>query len=125
MISRGPGTETGSGNDWVQIEAIEEINEPDIQITAIRVRPSNNPLNSKSDTTHFFDSQATSTFVAKRENSKVIAGVYGRNEKPNTENESLVDKVRNTVIALGAIAGFSKLQWKSLISGLIKKDEVL
>ena len=115
----GPDGEEG---DWVRIEAIEERTEPDCQMTAIRVRPAENPLSAKGETAHFFGEEATSTFVAKQQGGKVTAAVYGRNEKPNTERESLGDKIRNAVIALGAMVGFSKLQWKSLVTGLVNKD---
>jgi hypothetical protein len=49
--------------------------------------------------------------------------VYGRNEKPNTDTETLSDKARNAAVAGGAITGFSKLQWKSLVNGLVKKED--
>jgi hypothetical protein len=114
----GPGSITGQGSDWVEIEAIEE-NE---DCTGIRVRPATNPTNERKDVAHFFNEAATSSFVVKRENKKVTAGVYGRNEKPNTNTETLIDKIRNATMAAGAISGFSKLQWKSLVNGLIKKD---
>jgi hypothetical protein len=114
----GPGTITGEGNDWVQIEAIEE----DKNCIGIRVRPATNPNNERKDVAHFFHEEATSSFIVKKEGRKVIAGVYGRNEKPNTNTEALVDKIRNTTIASGAISGLSKLQWKSLVNGLVKKD---
>lgn len=114
----GPGTVTGEGNDWVQIEAIEE----EENRIGIRVRPATNPTNEPTDVAHFFDEDATSSFLVKREGKKVTAGVYGRNEKPNTDTETVVDKVRNAAIAAGAISGFSKLQWKSLVNGLVKKD---
>jgi hypothetical protein len=48
--------------------------------------------------------------------------VYGRNEKPNTKAETAVDKARNTAVATGAISGFAKLQWKSLVNGLVNKE---
>jgi len=114
----GPGTVTGEGNDWVQIEEIEE----DDNFIGIRVRPATNPTNDRKDVAHFFDEESTSSFLAKREGKRVTAGVYGRNEKPNTDTETVVDKVRNAAIATGAISGFSKLQWKSLVNGLVKKD---
>lgn len=112
----GPGTITGEGNDWVQIEEITE----DENCIGIRVRPATNPTNERKDVAHFFDETATSSFIVKREKNKVIAGVYGRNEKPNTNTETVVDKIRNATIATGAISGFSKLQWKSLVNGLVK-----
>ena len=114
----GPSTIIGEGNDWVQIEAIEE----EENCIGIRVRPATNPTNERTDVAHFFDEEATSSFLVKREGKKVTAGVYGRNEKPNTNTETIVDNVRNAAIATGAISGFSKLQWKSLVNGLVKKE---
>jgi hypothetical protein len=114
----GPGTDTGEGHDWVQVETIEE----DKDSIGIRVRPVSNPTNDRKDVAHFFSEDATSTFIVKREGKKITAGVYGRNEKPNTNTETLKDKLRNAAIATGAISGFSKLQWKSLVNGLVKKE---
>lgn len=102
----------------MQIEAIEE----EENCIGIRVRPATNPTNDRKDVAHFFDEETTSSFLVKREGKKVTVGVYGRNEKPNTNTETVVDKLRNAAIAAGAISGFSKLQWKSLVNGLVKKD---
>lgn len=117
----GPGPATGDGYDWVQIETIEETKEGDSEVIAMRVRPATNPNNEQQDIAHFFSDEATSCFMVKRENTKVIAGVYGRNEKPNTGAEKTIDKVRNSTVATGAVTAFSKLQWKSLVNGLVKK----
>jgi hypothetical protein len=113
----GPGNITGEGHDWVQIESIEDKDDH----LGMRVRPATNPLNERNDVAHFFDENATSTFMVRKEGNKVIAGVYGRNEKPNTKTETLTDKVRNTAVAAGAVTIFSKLQWKALVNGLIQK----
>ena len=113
-----PGTITGEGNDWVRIEAIEE----EENCAGIRVRPATNPTNDRTDVAHFFDNSATSSFIVRREGNKITAGIYGRNERPNTDTEKVLDKIRNAAIATGAISGFSKLQWKSLVNGLINKD---
>ena len=117
----GPGSLTGDGYDWVQVEAIEEKEDKNQQNIALLVRPATNPGNDHKDVAHFFSDEATSCFMVKRENDTVTAGVYGRNEKPNTAAETLVDKARNTAIATGAITGFAKLQWKSSVNGLVKK----
>lgn len=117
----GPGTVTGEGYDWVQVEKIDEENNREDQFI-IRVRPAPSPVNTKEDVAHFFTDEATSSFVVKRVRNKVIAGVYGRNEKPNTEAENVLDKIRNAVVASGAITAFSKLQWKSLVDGLISEE---
>lgn len=112
-----PGTKTGEGHDWVQLEEIQETSDS----IAMLVRPAPNPLNDKEEVAHFFTDDATSSFIVKRENNRVIAGVYGRNEKPNTDQEKFSDKIRNAAVAAGAISGFSKLQWKSLVNGLVKQ----
>jgi hypothetical protein len=114
-----PGNATGDGFDWVRIEDIEE----KADMLAIRVRPASNPQNEDPSIAHFFSGEATSSFMVRREGNKVLAGVYGRNEKPNTETESLKDKIRNAAIATGAIGGFAKLQWKSLVNGLLERDK--
>src|SRR5215203_850113 len=119
----GPGPATGDGYDWVKVEAIEETKKENEQTIAMRVRPATNPTNDRKDVAHFFSDDATSCFMVKRENNKVTAAVYGRNEKPNTDTETAADKARNAAIATGAITGFSKLQWKSLVNGLVKKED--
>jgi hypothetical protein len=115
-----PGSMTGDGYDWVKVEEIEEGRGDDGIFTAIRVRPATNPLNQKEDVAHFFTDDATSSFIVKQLGKKVIAGVYGRNEKPNTDADAIIDKARNTAIAAGAMSGFAKLQWKNLVNGLLK-----
>jgi len=117
----GPGTQTGDGYDWVRIEAVEETDEGAVQCLIMRVRPASSPQNSNPDVAHFFSDAATSNFMAKREGTTVTAAVYGRNEKPNIAAEKLVDKARNAAVATGAVGGFSKLQWKSLVNGFVKK----
>ncbi|HEX2606987.1 MAG TPA: hypothetical protein VHK91_06390 [Flavisolibacter sp.] len=115
----GPGSLSGEGFDWVRIEAIET-SESDSLFTAIQVRPATNPLNERKDVAHFFSDEATSSFIVRLIDCQVIAGVYGRNEKPNVKAETLLDKARHTAIATGAVSGLSKLQWKSLVNGLVK-----
>jgi hypothetical protein len=114
----GPGSITGEGNDWVKIESIQE----DENYIGIRVRPASNPTNERKDIAHFFNDNSTSSFIIKKEGKKITAGVYGRNEKPNTKTETVADKIRNATVATGAISGFSKLQWKSLVNGLIERN---
>jgi hypothetical protein len=116
----GPGTVTGDGFDWVRIEAIEKVENPDEESVLIRVRPATNPQNERHDTAHFFTEEATSNFVVRRQGLVVKAEVHGRNEKPNVKAETIVDKTRNAAVATGAITAFSKLQWKSLVNGLVK-----
>jgi len=118
----GPGSASGEGYDWVKVEAVETNNTADSQWTAIRVRPATNPLNDNKDVAHFFSDETTSTFIVWQEGMKVTAAVYGRNEKPNTDTQASIDTIRNSAIAAGAISGFSKVQWKSLVNGLVAKE---
>ncbi len=119
----GPGTATGEGYDWVQVESIKEIKNDDDECVVVTVRPATNPTNDRNDVAHFFSEDATSSFIVKREGNIITAGVHGRNEKPNTNAETVADKARNLMVGLGAAAAFSKLQWKSLVNGLVKKED--
>ena len=118
----GPGPVTGDGYDWVRVETIEEQDTPEMEEVAVQVRPATNPNNDMPDVAHFFSEEASSCFIVRREGNSVTAAVHGRNEKPNTHAEKLVDKARNAAVATGAVTAFSKLQWKSLVTGLLKRS---
>jgi hypothetical protein len=116
-----PVSNAGDGYDWVFIEHIEEINDPskDYDSISIRVRPTNNPETKGENVAHFFTEQSTSSFTVERKNNLLSAAVYGRNEVPNTKTENITDKIRNTVVGIGAIAGLSNVQWNGLVKGLL------
>lgn len=118
----GPGSKTGTGYDWVRIKKIlhEKDEQRDYEATVIHVSPADNPRNNSSKTAHFFDKKASSTFLVTREKNVVTAEIHGRNEKPNTDPDSPIDVIRNTFIAIAAILGFSKFQWKQLAKGLLR-----
>lgn len=120
----GPGNKSGEGYDWVRIEKIESISDESesLEFVAIKVRPCPSPVNEELSTAHFFKNIATSTFVVKRINSTISAEVHGRNEETNTDTPDVSDKIRNFIVGLGAMLGFSKVQWKSLVDGLIKMN---
>ena len=113
---------SGDGFDWVIVEEMEEESSPHVESIFLRVRPSEDPTENSTTTTHFFCEKATSNFIIKREHNKVSAEVHGRNEEPNTEEVSTIEKVRNFLVAVGGIIGGSKFQWKSLTEGLIKNE---
>lgn len=120
-----PGSVTGEGNDWVRITKIEDQSDPDGQeeFVAIHVHPSKNPQNQDKEVAHFFKGEATSIFLVKREGKTVSAEVHGRNETPNIEEPGIVDTVRNAVVALGAMLGFSEMQWSRLVKGIVAKPQ--
>ena len=116
----GPGSKEGDGYDWVLVEELKEINMGSLQSVGFRVRPTENPFGEKNETSHFYSKEATSSFIICRENSKLISWIIDRNLLPNTESGSLVDKVRDVVVGVSAIAGLSKVQWQQLADGLIE-----
>ncbi len=118
-----PDNSEGEGYDWVRIEEIDDRSDPvgDSEAYAIRVRPAQNPQKGSEDTAHFFKDTATSSFSVERDGNEVTASVHGRNELPNTEAEGIVDKIRNAVVAVGAMLGLSTPQWKSLVKGLLER----
>ncbi|MBA2563010.1 MAG: hypothetical protein H0V14_08875 [Chitinophagaceae bacterium] len=121
----GPGSAAGEGYDWVKVEEIADKTNPeaDEESFSMRVRPSIDPNNESTDVAHFFTDESTSTFVISRKGNTITASVFGRNEKPNTDTKKVVDKIRNAAIGSTAIAGISKIQWASLVKGLLT-DEV-
>lgn len=114
---------TGDGYDWVQVEKFEKEESESSECLYIRVRPTSDPTKPEDTTAHFFDSKATSNFLIKREGKKISAEVHGRNEIPNTENLNVIEKIRNSLVAVGGMIAGSKFQWKSLTEGLIKHEE--
>lgn len=119
----GPGTSAGDGYDWVQVENITENVEPGAdESMSVTLKASPNPNKPGEGTAHFFKDGATSTFIIKRKGNTVIASYHGRNETPNIKEKGLGDKIRNTIVAAGALAGISELQWKALIKGFLQKE---
>ncbi|MGZ8509767.1 MAG: hypothetical protein ACXWV1_05880 [Chitinophagaceae bacterium] len=116
----GPGSSAGQGYDWVRVEMIEDnpATDTDKEWSMIKVRPSEDPVKQEG-VAHFFEDQATSSFIVTREDTKLSAEVHGRNEKPNKKSKKLTDKIRNTVIGTLATAGIGKIQWEKLVKGLL------
>ncbi len=118
----GPGSESGEGFDWVQIEEVESTSSPDGERFGFRVRPTDNPQNRKDDVAHFYSEMSTSSFVIERKNNKVTASVHDRNTKPNTDADTAIDKIRDAVVGAAGVATFSKIQWKKLTDGLVSRE---
>ena len=117
----GPGSKSGEGYDWVHVESVEETTQPTIESVGIRVRPAPNPQNEKEEIAHFYSGQSTSNFIVTREGNTITASVYDRNTSTNEEAENMTDRLRNSTIGAGAISLFSKIQWKALVEGLLKR----
>ena len=117
----GPGSIAGEGYDWVKVEDLNTVSEAETESLGIRVRPASNPQNDSKEIAHFYSEDSTSNFTVTREGNKITAGIYDRNIKPNKDANS-VDKSRDALVGLGAIAGFSKFQWNKLAKGLLEKE---
>jgi hypothetical protein len=117
----GPGSKSGEGYDWVRVESVEETEQPHVHSVGIRVRPASNPQNNDDEVAHFYSKQSTSNFIVTREGRRVTASVYDRNTSTNEESGNVADAIRNTTVGAGAIAIFSKIQWKSLVEGLLRR----
>lgn len=120
-IPMAPASTKGNGYDWVKVEKVESATNPHHEWIAIRVRPSSVPFLLSQKPAHFFSEDASSSFMVERQGRKIIASIYGRNEKPNTKPKGIFNKVRNIVVATAAILGLNKPQWKSLAKGWLKK----
>lgn len=120
----GPGPSGGDGYDWVRVEFVEEIDNPgrDEESCGMKLRASQPPFNEGKDTAHFFKEDATSSFVISRVKNKVSASYHGRNEIPNTSTDNNADNIRNSMIAIGAFAGLSELQWSTLLKGFLENE---
>jgi hypothetical protein len=119
----GPGPSAGNGYDWVKVENIAENADPAAeQSFGMTLKATPNPDKPEQGIAHFFGEGATSTFIIKRNSNTVTASYHGRNELPNTKKASFPDKIRNSIIAAGALAGISELQWMALIKGLLQKE---
>ncbi|WP_276370878.1 hypothetical protein [Chryseolinea sp. H1M3-3] len=116
----GPGTKSGEGYDWVQVEDVENDNTPNGDRFAFRVRPTDNPQSNENDVAHFYSDQSTSSFVVERNGNTITASIHDRNTKPNTSAERTSDKIRDAVVGAAGVASFSKIQWKKLTDGLLK-----
>ena len=120
----GPGLNEGEGEDWVRVETIETNFDKEFDESfgmLLLVCP--NPHTKGDAIAHFFADGASSTFLITRKDNAVTAHYKGRNETPNTDELALTDKVRNIVVAGGALAGISELQWRALLKGMLTTNE--
>lgn len=114
----GPGLPRTDGYDWVNVVHIETKNEPDFNLLSVSLKPCPDPTHpDNKDTAHFFEGIASSTLIVEQRNNSLLFQYAGRNEIPNTENDKLVDNVRNFMVGVGAVLGASYPQWKALIKG--------
>jgi hypothetical protein len=113
----GPGPDAGEGYDWVKCALIEKESPASKSYSQLGIKlvACSNPETTDPDTAHFFEKGASSTFIIRQEANNVTAAYYGRNETINNHTKTIKDNIRNTVVAMGAMAGMSELQWDTLL----------
>lgn len=112
----GPGGTEGRSFDWTKIDKVD-FNSPDRLLIQCRPSPDPKKINS-TKIAHFYCDRSTSTFVIEKRENSLMAAVYGRNESPNLKS-GFINSARNVMIAIGGVFGFSKIQWKCLVDGMI------
>jgi hypothetical protein len=113
----GPGSPAGQGYDWVRVADVHSGESPH-PFYGFTVRPCENPATEGGHTAHFYQNDASSTFIVRQLGHCVQAEVHGRNEERNTEG-SLLDRARNQLVAIGGMLGLSNMQWRRLADGLV------
>jgi len=115
-----PPNKAGDGYDWVRIEKLEDLEDKssDEELCGFRVRPVRSPYSKSDASSHFYTSNATSTFLVYRKREVIHVYERGRNELPNTTG-SFLNRLRNLIVAIFASFGFSKPQWKNLVRGVL------
>ncbi|MDH5826818.1 hypothetical protein [Sphingobacterium faecium] len=122
----GPGLPRTEGYDWVNVVHIETKNAPDFNLLSVSLKPCPDPTHpDNKETAHFFEGIASSTLIVEQRNNSLLFQYAGRNEIPNTDNDKLVDNVRNFMVGVGAVLGASYPQWKALIKGFANQVKSL
>lgn len=119
-----PDVLVASNYDWVQVAEIhEEVLSANERYFLVRLIVAGDPNNTNEKIDHFFKEGASSTFVIYQKENNITAYYYGRNEEANTDSENdTLENIRNKIIALGAMAGFSNLQWSRFLTALLEPE---
>jgi hypothetical protein len=117
-----PNRASGSGSDWVKLDTVKDGEDEEGPWVVLTTRPTDDPTVAEDDTAHFFSEDSTGTFLIRQRGTTVTGDHYGRNELPNTEGGSLLDKARAVLVTTGAYLGLSDVQWSNLVKGLISKE---
>jgi hypothetical protein len=107
--------------EWVKIELLDEINEPDFQLVRMTLVPTKSPLENKNYPQHFLTEISSNTFIIARSGNLFHASVHGRNELVN--NAALPNPLkwfRNQFVARTGFAGLSSWQWQGWCDGILK-----
>lgn len=117
----GIGNPSGSGYDWTRIVDIRAGDENrTLPFLSMTVRPCSAPDSTGGTVAHFYDEEATSTFIIRRAGMCIYAEVHGRNEVGNTSGVPVLDTVRNKAVAIGAKFGLGHINWLGFTQALLE-----
>lgn len=117
----GLGNPSGGGYDWTKIVEIQigeaEQSDPFLLMT---VRPCPAPKSTDGTVAHFYNGEASSTFIVRRVGTCMYAEVHGRNEIENTSTVPVLDTIRNKAVAIGSKVGIGNLNWLGFTQALLE-----
>ena len=113
-----------SGYDWTRIIDIQTGEESqNFPFLAIRIKPCPAPDAKDQPVAHFYNDEASNTFIVRRMGTCLYAEVHGRNEIENTNDVPVLDFVRNKAIALGSKHGLGGLNWLGFTQAILSPAE--
>ncbi|MBW8523710.1 hypothetical protein K0U91_00540 [Chryseobacterium chendengshani] len=115
-----PKNQSGKGFDWVMVNDMQSIDQPELKVFLLQMKPHSCPISSKKNVAHFYTEAASNTFVLAQKDKIIQMSIHGRNEIPNTKKLGLINSLRNFFVASGGIFGGSKVQWQDFTEEFIK-----
>jgi len=103
--------------EWVKVEKIFLQRDPagPREVVTVRARPSSDPFNNDGES-----ARPSNTFKITRNGCNITAAVYGQNDEEDQArsfpNDNEVARPDSTV---GAIPGVARVQWRSLVNGIL------
>ncbi len=104
--------------EWARIEKFESSKDllKDEEVFGFHVKPVKSPLNN-SEIKSLYANEVTCSFIILRKSDSIIAMEC---EKIINKPESFLNKMRQLIISSLTMIGFSKPQWKKLVSGIVR-----
>ena len=104
-------------NDWVVVDEIMEIENQEYQCFILRLKPYQS--SSKREIKHFYNSEASNTFILYQKENLVILSIHGRNEYPNFKSNSKFHLFRNIMMANLGLIGVDRFLWDNFAENIL------
>ncbi|WP_162087041.1 hypothetical protein [Chryseobacterium aquaeductus] len=115
-----PKNNIGNGFDWVAVSKIQTIDQTQMIVFLLEMKPHSCAESAKGTIAHFYTEKASNTFILAKKDNTIQFSIHGRNEKPNVNKTEVISSVRNLFVASGGIFGGSKIQWEDFTKEFIK-----